>query len=158
MRRIVPFRDTILGLIAGVTVGVLLLICVAVNITAVQSINRMSKPETLLEKKTKIADRDSQAARDEVEKWAMNKGYIPDELFYFYGSVDGTPTKCATWRNNQDNTILALYFAQRRSFLGNVKNIIVYDFVIIYADDKSLTTSNGEDATILPNAPGQYSV
>ena len=130
-------------IIIAIVLGLILLI----NSSVVNSVNRMNEPESLFSIKEQLEDEGFQKAFNNASIWAQKNGYNPDKLFEFYGLSNGQAIKGATWLNQAEGTILALYYAMDKSH---------YDLVTIYNDDIGLTTTNSKDAFTLPQAPKAF--
>lgn len=89
------------------------------------------------------APKDVEAAA-EVDTWARTQGFEP--VGYYLAQLL-SPTFIAAWKHRERPTYLCMY---------GVQHTYAYEFVTLFAGERSLTTANTPDAQLLPRPHGYY--
>jgi len=132
----------------------LLIFFAIINIIAVKSVKDLLliSNDDVLQLVDKIDDAKFMEIYDDLSGWAKNKVYTHDCFFLAYTIHTTTPLKCAAWWSEKERTWMLVYFFQIQQTY--IKHNI--DFVTIYNDIVSITTSSTKDAIMLPRPPKSY--
>lgn len=131
----------VFAVVAILGLAMLAWVVVLVNRSSVQSIEVMSEPEKILEKIAVIDDPVFQTALDIIQEWVDLKRFEHVQYFLCHSLPDDGSIKCSMWWSEKRRCFLALYVAM---------NKVHYEFVSLYPDGKSLTTSSSSESLILP--------
>lgn len=135
-------------LIFGWTVALVLLFFVyVINKSMVDSVEKMSNPEGLVEPVAQIDDAGFLQKFSAFDQWASQHGFVHEKLFLGHIVLDGSALQCSVWWNEKSAIWALMYYHKGKH---------VYDFVTKLVDGGALTTASGKDAHTLPKAAKNY--
>lgn len=132
--------------LAGVVLLLILFVLYAVNKSCVQTVEKLLKPEKVLEKIGAIDDPIFQTAESVLNEWTELKRFEHVGYFLCHTLANGESIRCGAWWSEKRRCYLMLYAAAKNMH---------YEFVSLYPDG-GLVTSSGKDALVLPFPPGNY--
>jgi hypothetical protein len=132
-----------IALIAVMLAGGLWLL---ISKAAYDSTLRMREPERRLVDPARPETDEFRAAAEETGTWAVAHGFAPEDRFDF---LVGGPValQCASWRHEASGTVLCLYVAP---------TAVMTDFVTMYRDACTVSTSSSRDSLLLPTPPDVF--
>lgn len=150
---------TVSFIIIAIVILCLLGLIICINIIAVDSVKNLLLITTddALQVVDKIDDARFMKIYDDLSVWAEKNMYQHDCFFLSYTAHAGEPLKCAAWWSEKERTWMLVYFFQIKHDVikqDYIKNNV--DFVTIYNDIISITTSSTKDAIMLPRPPKSY--